>query len=144
MKSTAFGLAALCTAGLSGAGLAQDIKAEQKFTDTQIAFETGSGLSNFTLTIAGPNGIHASVASKSSAPSIDLKRLGAVDDGIYHYQLTASTDEKVPLRSALDDGRDSKPAAMLKGVSVTGHFEVKAGAIVKVDPNAREDVKRQK
>ena len=68
----------------------------------------------------------------------------AVDDGTYHYQLTASTDEKVPLRSALDDGRNSKPTAMLKGVSVTGHFEVKAGAIVKVDPNAREDVKRQK
>jgi hypothetical protein len=144
MKFAVLGLAACVAAGLSDTCWADDLKAAQKFTDTEIGFDPGGSYSNYTLTIAGPNGIHASVASKSGAPSIDLKRLGAVDDGTYHYQLTASTDEKVPLRSALDDGRDSKPTAMLKGVSMTGHFEVKAGAIVKVDPNAREDVKRQK
>jgi hypothetical protein len=144
MTSKTFGLAVLLAAGLSGNCLAQDLKATQKFTDTEIGFDPGGSYSNYTLTIAGPNGIHASTSSKSRAPSIDLKRLGTLDDGTYQYQLIAATDEKIPLRSGLDDGRDSKPTSMLKGVSVTGHFEVKGGAIVKVDPAAREETKRQK
>ena len=144
MTSKTFGLAAVLAASLSGAVAAQDLKAAQKFTDTEIGFDAGGGLSNFTLTVAGPNGIHASAASKSGAPSIDLKRLGTLDDGVYTYQLTASTEEKVPLRSGLDNGRDSKPTSMLKGVSMSGHFEVKGGAIVKFDPAAREETKRQK
>jgi hypothetical protein len=145
MTSTTLGLAAVLAAGLSGTALAQDLKAEPKFTDTQIAFDAGGGLSNFTLSIAGPNRIHASASAKNSAPSIDLKRLGTVDDGIYTYQLTASTDEKIPVRSPLDNGRSSPPVtAALKVVSTTGHFQVKGGIIVKADPNAREEQKRQK
>jgi hypothetical protein len=144
MTSKTFSLAVLLAFGLFGNCLAQDLKAAQKFTDTEIGFDPGGSYSNYTLTIAGPNGIHASTSSKSGAPSIDLKRLGALDDGAYHYHLTASTDEKIPLRSGLDDGRDSKPTSMLKGVSVSGHFEIKGGAIVKVDPAAREEIKRQK
>jgi hypothetical protein len=144
MRTTTFGLAAFIAAGLSGNCLAQDLKATQKFTDTEIGFDAGGTYSNFTLTIAGPNGIQASASSKSGAPSIDLKRLSAPDDGLYTYQLSASTDEKVPLRSGLDDGRPQRATAMLRSVSTSGSFEVKSGTIVKADPGAREDTKRQK
>jgi hypothetical protein len=144
MTFKAFGFAAILAACASGTGLAQDLKAEREFTDTQIGFSSGSGYSNYTLTIAGPNGIHASASSKSAAPAIDLKRLDTVDDGIYHYQLTASTEEKIPLRSGLDNGREHNPPVMLKGVSLSGNFEVKGGTIVKFDPAAREVSKRQK
>jgi hypothetical protein len=46
--------------------------------------------------------------------------------------LSASTDAKVPLRGALDNGRPpGQPDARLKTVSVSGTFHVKGGMIVK-------------
>jgi len=145
MKSAALGLAASLAASMSGTCLAGDLKAEQKFTDTQIGFDAPASYSNFNLSISGPNGIRASAESKSGAPSIDLKSLGTLDDGIYHYELTASTGERIPLRAGLDDGREGvRPTSMLKSASASGHFQVKGGTIVKFDPAAREDVKRQK
>jgi hypothetical protein len=144
MKIIAFGLAAIIAAGSAAACLAQDMKATQRFTDTQIGFDAG-GYSNFTLTVTGPNGFHASVTSKSAVPSIDLRRAGAVDDGIYNYQLTASTDQKVPVRTALDNGRSGGPTTTaLAGVSTSGQIQLKDGMIVKFDPAAREDGNRQK
>ena len=76
---------------------------------------------------------------------IDLRKLGTIDDGEYLYQLTAATDDKVPDRSGLDNGRDGGPAtSILKSVSTSGQFQVKGGAIVKIDPSVREETRRQK
>jgi hypothetical protein len=145
MKSAAFGLAACFAVGISGLCWAQDLKAQQKFTDTEIGFDIGGRYSNLTLTITGPNGISARAHSRTGSPLIDLRRLGTLDDGDYSYQLMAATDEKVPVRTGLDDGRDGGPTtSMLKSVSTSGQFQVKGGAIVKYDPSAREDAKRQK
>lgn len=143
MKSAAWGLAALLTVGISGPGSAQDLKATPKLTETHVGFEPGATYNNYTLTVTGPHGAHAVVSSRS-VPSFDLKQLGAVEDGAYSYHLTASSEEKVPLRSKLDDGRDRAADSMLKGVSTSGRFDVKGGAIVKNDPNAREPAARQK
>lgn len=142
MRIAVCGLAAWLAAG--GACLAEDLKATQAFTDSEIKFESGGKYSNYTLTVTGPNGFHATVAAKDAMPSLDLKRAGASDDGVYHYQLNASTDATVALRSNLDDGRPTRRTTMQQGVVMSGHFELKGGTIVKVDPNAREDVKRQK
>jgi hypothetical protein len=73
---------------------------------------------------------------------VDLKRLSAIDDGIYRYNLTASTDDKVPERSGLDNGRGTRADAMLRSVSASGVFQVKDGTIVKFDPSAREPSRR--
>ena len=145
MKSATFGLAACLAVGISSTCWAQDLKAQQKFTDTEIGFDITGPYSNLTLTISGPNGIHANASSRSGSPMIDLRKLGTVADGDYHYHLTAATDEKVPDRSGLDNGRDGGPAAsVLKSVSTNGNFQVKGGAIVKHDPSVREETKRQK
>ena len=145
MKSSALGLAACLAAGISSTCFAQDLKATQRLSETQIGFDLGGSYGNYTLTVTGPNGFHASASSKTGTPSIDLRRFGAFDDGIYNYQLTASTDEKVVVRTALDNGRGGSPTnTMLKSVAMSGQFEVKGGTIVKYDPNAREEVKRQK
>jgi hypothetical protein len=145
MKSKAFGLAACLAVGISGTCWAQDLKAQQKFTDTEIGFDITGPYSNLTLTVTGPNGINANASSKSGSPSIDLRKLGSLDDGDYMYQLTAATDEKVPDRSGIDNGRDGGPGpSVRKSVSTSGNFQVKGGAIVKFDPAAREETKRQK
>ena len=109
MKSAILGVMACLALGISSAGWAQDLKATQKLTDTQIGFDPGGTYSNYTLTVTGPNGFHASASSKSDVPAIDLRQIGTFDDGTYHYQLTASTDEKVPIRNALDNGRKGGP-----------------------------------
>ena len=139
MKSKAFCLAACLAVGLSGTCWAQDLKAQQKFTDTEIGFEILGPYSNLTLTVTGPNGINARAHSRTGSPLIDLRKIGTVDDGEYNYQLTASTDDKIPVRTGLDDGRDGGPTtAMFKSASTSGNFHVKGGTIVKFDPSARE------
>jgi hypothetical protein len=145
MKLAAFGLAACLAVGVSSTCWAQGLNATQKFTDTEIGFDITGAYSNLTLTISGPNGLHASAHSRTGSPLIDLRKLGTVDDGDYLYHLTAATDEKIPVRTALDNGRDGGPtASILKSVSASGQFQVKGGAIVKHDPSAREETKRQK
>lgn len=145
MKSATFGLAACFAVGITGACLAQGLNAKQKFTDTEVGFDVAGPYSNLTLTVSGPNGLHASASSRSGSPLIDLRKLGTVDDGEYLYQLTAATDEKVPVRNGLDNGRDRGPAtSMLKHVSTSGNFQVKGGMIVKIDPSASEPARRQK
>ena len=145
MKLAAFGLAACFAVGFSSTCMAQGLNAAQKFTETEIGFEITGPYNNITLTLIGPNGLHASAHARTGSPSIDLRKLGAIDDGDYLYQLTAGTDEKVAVRTALDNGRDGGPtASVLKSVSANGQFQVKGGTIVKVDPSAREEIKRQK
>jgi hypothetical protein len=144
MKSKAFCLAAFFAVGISSTCWAQGLNATQKFTDSEVVFDITGPYSNLTLTVSGPNGLHASAHHRTGSPIIDLRKLGTVDDGDYLYQLTAATDEKIPVRTALDNGRDGGPTtSILKSVSTSGQFQVKGGAIVKVDPSARE-TQRQK
>jgi hypothetical protein len=129
---TALGLAACLAAGLTGACWAQDLKATQRLSETQLGFDLGGSYGNYTLSIVGPSGFHASAASKTGTPAIDLRRFGKYDDGAYSYQLTASSDEKVPVRTPLDNGRAGGPTdSTLKGVATSGQFLVKGGTIVK-------------
>ena len=145
MKSKSFCLAACLAVGISSTCWAQGLNATQKFTETEIGFDITGPFSNLMLSISGPNGLHASAHSRTGSPLIDLRKLGTVDDGDYLYQLIAATDEKLPIRTALDNGRDGGPtASMFKSVSTSGQFQVKGGTIVKLDPSAREDAKRQK
>jgi hypothetical protein len=145
MKLAAFGLAACLAVGVSSTCWAQGLNATQKFTDTEVVFDITGRYSNLTLTISGPNGLNASAHHRTGSPLIDLRKLGTLDDGNYLYQLTAATDEKVPDRSGLDNGRDGGPTtSTLKSVSTSGHFQVKGGAIVKQDASAHEEIKRQK
>jgi hypothetical protein len=139
MSIAKLGLAAIFAVGIAGTCVAQDLKATQRFSETQIGFDLGASYNNYTLTVTGPNGFTASASSKAGSPAIDLRRFGAHDDGIYNYHLTASSDEKVAVRSALDNGRAGGPTtSMLKAVSASGQFLVKGGTIVKPDPAARE------
>src|SRR3954468_13719898 len=103
MRSAAFGRAACFAVGITGACLAQGLNATQKFTDSEIGFDIPGPHSNVTLTISGPNGMITSASARGGSPLIDLRKLGSLDDGDYLYQLTAATDEKIPIRNGLDN-----------------------------------------
>jgi hypothetical protein len=132
MKSTVLGLAALIAASLPQASLGNDLPAIEQFSGTTVEFKLNKLFGVITLTVAGPNGFNAGASARSTSPVIDLRRVGPFDEGTYHYQLTGSTDEKVPVRTALDNGRSGGPTnAKLKDVSLGGRFLVKGGTIVK-------------
>jgi hypothetical protein len=132
MNIARLGLAAIFAAGIGSVCAAQDLKATHRFSETQIGFDPGASYNNYLLTVTGPNGFVASAASKTGTPAIDLRRFGSFDDGTYHYQLTASTDDKVPVRTPLDNGRSGGPTdSRLKAVAISGQFLVKGGTIVK-------------
>jgi hypothetical protein len=132
----AMGLAACLAVAMTSTCLANDLLASEEFTGTTVEFKMGKLYGVVTLTVAGPNGFNASASARSTSPVIDLRRIGEFDDGQYTYHLTASTDERVKLRTPLDDGRDQKPATeQLKGVSKSGVFNVARGQIVMARPN---------
>ena len=100
----------------ASAGWADGLRKTEKFSGTVLAFDFAAPYSNATLSVTGPNGFHARTVAKSGAPSIDLQKFGAVADGSYTYQLTASSERPIGASSAYDNGRDGKVVAALAGV----------------------------
>ena len=140
MRPAAFGLALLLITGVSPS-VADDLQASPKFGPTDISFELKGTYLNLTLTVTGPNGLHTSATAASVSPIVDLRRLSAIDDGVYRYNLTGSTGEKLPDRSGLDNGRPRPSDTRLRIVSTSGMFEVRGGTIV--NPLAREPSSRR-
>lgn len=140
MRPAAFGLALLLITGVSPS-VADDLQASPKFGPTDISFELQGVYVFLTLTVTGPNGLHTSATAASVSPIVDLRRLSAIDDGVYRYNLTGSTGEKLPDRSGLDNGRARPSDTRLRIVSTSGMFEVRGGTIV--NPLAREPSSRR-
>ena len=136
-------LAACAVIGLSGACLADEKFAAEKFGGTSLGFLLKKSLSNVTLSVSGPDDFHASVFSKTGSVALDLRKFGPVEDGIYRYQITAATDQKLKVRTTFNNGRDAKERiAPHKSVAMGGMFRVRNGKIVKPAPatkNSRRD-----
>lgn len=132
MRFASLGLAACLAAGVSSTCLGQDLPATEQFSDTTVTFKIDRQFGLLMLTVAGPNGYFASATARTASPIIELKSFGSYDDGSYSYNLTASTDEKVPVRTPLDNGRsDGKADSRFKQISLSGQFLVRGGTIVK-------------
>jgi hypothetical protein len=149
MKSITHVLAIGVLFGLSSVSPADDLKVEQRFTDTTVGFSLPSSNGNVTLTISGPEGYQASAQSSRGAPTIDLRQQGTPPDGLYKYQLAAATGEKTKVRTPHDNGREGGPKGEQgKGATASGVFRVKDGKIVKPDsapePRLTEDTKRNR
>lgn len=130
MKRSAGGLLAFFMLVFASAGLADDLRKTEKFSGTLLAFDFAAPYSNATLTVTGPNGFYARAVSKAGAPTLDLQKFGAVADGSYTYQLTASSERPIAASSAYDNGRDGKVVAALAGMATSGTFRVKDGVIL--------------
>jgi hypothetical protein len=131
MNVAMLGLAAILAAGSAGACLADDLLANPKFTESTLGFDLKSRYSNFTFTVTGPAGFSAQEFSSSSPPSLDIRKFNDLPDGVYVYQLSAATDEKIRTYTPPDNnGRDGTPAGtVLKSASLTGSFLLTKGVI---------------
>lgn len=125
-----FGIAGGVALNLSGVCLADTLAARPSFSGTTVGFVAAKAYTNGTLTVAGPNGFAASVASKGGLPSLNLARSGPVADGQYTYQLTAATGQLDTSVTVQNNGRAKANLRPRKGVALSGGFQVKGGSIV--------------
>jgi hypothetical protein len=131
MKIAAFGLSVGLVAGIPATGLANDdIIAGRQVAGTKFAFLLKDTYSNVTVTVSGPGDFFAQASAKSGAIALDLREFGALDDGIFNYQITAASSEKIKVNSTLDNGRDRQPTEVLRSASTSGTFRVVRGTIV--------------
>ncbi|MEI2384546.1 hypothetical protein [Breoghania sp. JC706] len=107
-----------------------ELVATSRFSAATVGFDLGGDYRKVTLTISGPNGFSVSAQSERTAPVINLRKFGKVEDGRYSYQLTAATSKRIAVRSQLDNGRgDSAKNELYAGVGTSGSFLVKDGVI---------------
>ena len=102
----------------------------QQHNSNAVWFENWIGLSNASMTIAAPNGKIITVFAESGTP---VYQLAADDtqDGVYRYELSAATDEKVEIVNKVDNGRGENSEDMVsKSFYTTGHFVVSRGVII--------------
>jgi hypothetical protein len=80
--------------------------------------------------------------SRSGSVALQLGAAGRLPDGLYHYEVTAATAQKVANPNRLmNSGRMNEPAMVNVGTSRFGTFNVKNGAIVL--PSAARENPRQ-
>lgn len=112
----------------------------EAFSGGRLFFEAPSDFSNYTLRVSGPNGYFGQVFSERSVPSLRLADHGTLEDGLYTYEITASTGEIAPRPASdlgLNNGRSAEARPTL-GMSQSGSFRVANGQVVVLDPSVTE------
>lgn len=93
-------------------------------------FENWTGLSNAQMTVIAPDGGISVIEARTGTPVFQLAG-GQVLDGVYRYELSAATDERVKIVNQIDNGRgDRARDTMAKPFYTTGRFIVSRGVIV--------------
>lgn len=106
----------------------------EQLQGTRVDFSSKKSMTNATLSVAGPNGFHASVFSKKGIPSLDIQDFGSLDDGVYNYEIKAAGHEIIKIRDSLNNGRgDNASTFVNKSLSQSGHFRVLNGQIAHFD-----------
>ncbi|WP_300528927.1 hypothetical protein [Maricaulis sp.] len=115
---------------------------EPQLSGGRVAFATMPGLSNYTLRVTGPGNYSAERFSERRAPSLRLADFGALEDGLYHWSISAATSEverRVGAEELARNGRSGTSANLYVGRQMSGSFQVRNGQIVQFDPNATEN-----
>lgn len=131
------GLAAILGLGLTSAAAARNIDPVPQHNSNAVWFENWSGLSNAQLVVSAPNGKITEVFAASGTPVYELER-GAVQDGIYRYELKAATEERVEIVNPIDNGRGEIASSKPKSFYMNGSFVVSRGVIITPE-EIRED-----
>jgi hypothetical protein len=131
IKSWALGVAIASFAlGFSSAGMADTLAATPSLSGTTVAFVAKRAHSSSTLTVVGPGGFVASVASNGGLPALDLAQF-SLPDGQYTYQLDAATPQVDTSVVIQNNGRAKKNNVRPRvSVGLSGVFRVKGGSIV--------------
>lgn len=106
---------------------------------TTLWFESWGSLSNATLVVSGPDGFVTNIVAEKGPPRFYLRDAAPVVDGVYRYELTAATTEKIKLRNQPDNGRgESQKDEIAKPFQMGGSFVVSRGVITKQEEIVEE------
>ncbi|MAQ86208.1 MAG: hypothetical protein CMH12_23930 [Maritimibacter sp.] len=121
----------------SAAFAAPDIEA--RVQSTSISFAGGQNFSNAVLTVTGPDGYTREESATRGMPIFRLQTAGRLVDGYYQFALTAATDEVIPLRNKMNNGRGPEARTTeYRAFNMSGAFRVQQGLIVPIDETAGE------
>lgn len=119
--------------------LAQEVLgARSAASDTRVSFVLPAGYFNATLSVAGPDGRVISASAKQGSPVVDISGKNAMGDGVYTYQITASSPKKVAVKADGANGREITAGqvnmrgemSINVGAAMSGSFLVQGGRIV--------------
>lgn len=82
--------------------------------------------SNFTLTVVGPHGFYAKGKSLKSVPAVKLTGDRGISDGLYRWQLSGSTRERIrnPKPDFFNGREEKRPDFVNKNFDESGSFHV--------------------
>ena len=111
----------------------------QQHNSNTVWFENWTGLSNASMTVAAPNGKITTIFAESGTPVFQLPGDEALD-GVYRYELSAATDEKIEIVNEIDNGRgENQSNTVSKPFYANGHFIVSRGVIITPEEIKEED-----
>jgi len=120
----------------------REYRIQEQAAGSRLRFDADPALSNFTLSVTGPDGYHGSVTSARVPPSFRLVDHGDVLDGIYNFEMTAATPERrrdASPQQAAYNGRDpSAGTTAYLGYTYSGAFRVVNGRIMEFDQAEQE------
>ncbi|APX14303.1 hypothetical protein [Tateyamaria omphalii] len=120
-------LMSVSVAGMAAADAPQPV---QQNNSNAIWFENWTGLSNTTMTIAKPDGEVVSIFAASGTPVFELVGRDVID-GVYRYEISAATEDRVEIKNVQNNGRgDAAQDTIAKAFYLTGAFHVERGVIV--------------
>ena len=114
----------------------------QQNNTNAIWFENWIGFSNALLRVAHPDGRFTDVRADQGTPVFSLS--GKTVDGVYRYELRATTDEKVKNRdfSSVVPSGEERQEYVFKPFYRTGSFVVERGVIMR--PQASKELMKEK
>ena len=111
----------------------------ERTNTTALWFESWGRLSNATLKVGSPDGSQVDVFAASGTPTFHLRDITPISDGVYRYELTAATDEMIPIKNQLDSGRGkAQKKEIAKSFQMGGFFIVTRGVITKKEDLVEE------
>lgn len=136
MKPTFSALLSATVLCLGGAALAAE-DVEVRIQSGSLSFSGGNNFTNAQLQITGPQGFEAEKFQPRGLPQFRIQGAGRMVDGLYQYSLSAATDEKIPLKNTLDNGRGpDAPQTAMRPFSMYGTFRVEKGVILPPEDGA--------
>lgn len=119
--------------------MAQAADPVAQHNSTAFWFVNWFGLSNAELDVVAPDGEMTTVFAASGTPVFELDR-GQATDGVYNYELTAATEERVKIVNPQNNGRgDAASDTAAKSFYLTGRFVVSRGVITTPDEMTEEE-----
>ncbi|WP_416878790.1 hypothetical protein [Litorimonas sp.] len=133
MKSFTSFTGVVFTTLLLSSGLAT--AADPIFGANSLQIQTSTKLSNMTIVVSGPDGYYTKEHAEYGSPFIALSKKGNLQDGLYKWEMTGSTNERVRANPmGLNNGRgDRQPEFINKSTTESGTFQVLNGSIVAPD-----------